>query len=114
MEAGRELDRLVAERVMGFEVSSEGGYVRLHRNNTWQRISSYSTDIAAAMQVVEKLSTRAYLQLHSPFIPDEKWWAFFEHLGTTDTHPIWRGIGTTAAEAICRAAVMYAVDPDNQ
>jgi len=63
MEAGRELDALVAEKVMGKKVrilsnslfcwEYDGEYENLY--GLAQPIPAYSTDISAAWQVVEKL-----------------------------------------------------------
>lgn len=72
MEAGRELDALVAERVMGIEVRDGS---RVTCIQVWQRgvgwkdgpagsclvlPDPYSTDITAAWQVVEKMRERGY------------------------------------------------------
>ncbi|MDP9315132.1 MAG: hypothetical protein M3R24_30430, partial [Chloroflexota bacterium] len=60
-EAGRDLDALVAAKVMGFDadrIISGGGYrVGNHTPSviSWAHIPQYSTDIAAAWEVVEKL-----------------------------------------------------------
>lgn len=58
MPAGRELDALVAERVMGWKLfASEPGYGRPPHQITLvlTPIPHYSTDIAAAWIIVEKL-----------------------------------------------------------
>jgi hypothetical protein len=71
MEAGRELDTLVAEKVMGitpllvedelhvFTVNRRflqpGDYYYLDTDNSRIEVPHYSTDIAAAWQVVERL-----------------------------------------------------------
>lgn len=58
MEAGREMDALVAEKVMGHEVSSywfrgvDVGHESLG-NNLGRNLAKYSTDIAAAWDVVD-------------------------------------------------------------
>lgn len=63
MEAGRELDALVAEKVMGKKTRRlsgnlycweyDGDYKNLH--GLAQPIPAYSTDLSAAWEVVEKL-----------------------------------------------------------
>ncbi len=57
MEAGRDLDTLVAEKVMGLEVThseiSSPGY--LHVRGTGSELPYYSTSISAAWQVVAKM-----------------------------------------------------------
>ncbi len=59
MKPGRELDALIAEKVMGIPVTFEqGDYwppARPGANFSTQPIRPYSTDIAAAWEVVEKV-----------------------------------------------------------
>lgn len=54
----RELDALVAEKVMGWEligIAPSGGRV-VHSPRLWEKeLPHYSSDIAAAWQVVEKM-----------------------------------------------------------
>ena len=57
MDAGRELDALVAEKVMGCD-PVKGMYYCTdpnHPNKCGEGIAHYSTDISAAWEVVEKL-----------------------------------------------------------
>lgn len=59
MEAGRELDRLVAEEVMGYAMtavaSSDGESLGLDFDTEdWQVLPCYSTSIEAAWLVVER------------------------------------------------------------
>lgn len=108
MEAGRELDILVAEKVMDWRADTCGGYNTPTGYRLPEEAPAYSTDIADAMELVAKLSNRAWLCLKSPFEPGEPWFAFFEDHGWVDTRPLWRGEGATAAEAITRAAIAYA------
>lgn len=93
MNAGRELDALVAEKVMGYEVNREGytGY-----------LPSFSTDIAAAWDVVEKLD------LFSPgsglyLVGSGNEWRVFHSLGEGETE-LWCD-GVSALHAICLAAL---------
>lgn len=58
MKAGRDLDRLVAEKVMGLEVHKQAD-VWLINSGTGKAVPHYSTDIAAAWKVVEKLHAQA-------------------------------------------------------
>ena len=51
MEAGRELDALIAEKVMGFRKHHAHGYLR----NAPGEEPHYSTNIADAWEVVERL-----------------------------------------------------------
>ena len=59
MEAGRELDALVAEKVMGWKDVNTAwpSYGSPPESpDGWREIPAFSTDIAAAWEVVEKLS----------------------------------------------------------
>ena len=68
MNAGRELDALVAERVMGLVAYSVGLVTERPRvrtvddlQRTGTPLSPYSTDIAAAWQVVERLHALGFV-----------------------------------------------------
>jgi Phage ABA sandwich domain len=129
---GRELDALVAEKVMGnvaWDVVIAGcsrggrrcgtvaeakeyrkalqkfyqvGAIVLH-----DTVSEYSTDIAAAWEVVEKMSDRFHWRIQSPFEAGGLWFAGLTPLGATG----WNGrpdynIGDHSAPlAICLAAL---------
>lgn len=56
-EAGRELDALVAEKVMGLKVWQQGRS-RFYETNTsvYNAVPPYSTSTEAAWQVVEKIN----------------------------------------------------------
>lgn len=58
MNAGRELDALIAEKVMGWYLDSTKEYHRKHihslGHNALAPVPNFSTDIAAAWEVVEK------------------------------------------------------------
>lgn len=57
MDAGRELDALIAEKVMGWTWKEVEGEQYLYPPRPGDvNIPHYSTDIAAAWQVVEKLA----------------------------------------------------------
>lgn len=53
----RQLDALVAERVMGIDVIYEVDNYYFKIENGGVRVYQYSTDIAAAWQVVERLAS---------------------------------------------------------
>lgn len=121
-EAGRALDSLVAERVMGFWFE-DGEWWTRHANghsrayataylNIWGPNYSYdglpkfSTDIAAAWAVVEKLERAG--PRHS------YWWSLETKWRDDDSYvvrvfegsvEIARGQAPTMPEAICRAAL---------
>lgn len=101
LEAGRELDALVAEKVMGWTVALEDrGPCRVwrpHENSAErsQPIPPYSTSIEAAWEVVEKMRQREF-----GFSLNDAWIAWFlaapnEYQADADTAP----------HAICLAAL---------
>jgi len=129
MEAGREMDRLIADRIFNLDTYKKWIYVdrfdhfdcflddaRYDENGQWdyaflqngsfRRVPSYSTDIAAAWQVVEKIKDVFRKQK-----PD---WDF-AIVETGENHWLagWlqyesfelSGEGKTAPLAICRAAL---------
>lgn len=56
MNPGKELDALIAEEVMGYEVvECDDDIITIQSMSGWVRVPDYSTDLAAAWQVVEKL-----------------------------------------------------------
>lgn len=67
MKPGRELDALVAEKMMGLEIANYTGEthegIRVIRVNNPSKVvlapKPYSTDIAAAWEVVEKMASVA-------------------------------------------------------
>lgn len=120
LEAGPELDALVAEKVMGWkwERNATGTVSHLMPPHYVPKLGDelfphpkFSTDIAAAWEVVEKLSQHFHLKLNSPFVTGQPWFAGFTESGVTG----WNGVpdftakGDTAPLAICRAA-LKAVD----
>lgn len=128
MAPGRELDALVAEKVMGWQWANEGvrGQYRLHPPDSTSPTGAYpvdvgpgeewspSTDIAAAWEVVEKLrAMNSTLELYSPgaLVNDEmgihavEWQATFK-----SWEEPWGPHGPsveaqTAPHAICLAAL---------
>lgn len=96
MEAGRELDALVAEKVMGLPI--EGTKLSQY---SWTH-PPYSTDIAAAWEVAEaaKLFTKKMLVLAH----DGRNWIVCEEVTPSGPHHIY-GSGDTAPLAICKAAL---------
>lgn len=116
MEPGRELDALIAEKVIGLEVvknksgSKRGGYYYSIGDAYWcdiqgemyisNSLSRYSTDIAAAWEVVEKLTFVFTLTTNPPYAPttpETEWMASFN--ADESVH------GCSAPHAICLAAL---------
>lgn len=113
-EAGPELDALVAEHVMGWRPHVFGNCVnqmqppdRPEQNGIPQvrTVPPYSTDIAAAWEVVDVL-VRDDVFTSISFCgssPEERWVCFLRLRGRTETF-----YAPTAQIAICRAAVRCA------
>jgi len=124
MEAGRELDALVAEKVMGIEVDlvvapfiyyspyrdrydewAAGNEPYIDKDGDIHLIPRYSTDIAAAWLVVEKMRETRWIEVHSTI--DGEWAAFYTPIGTTDMNQAIHEYAkaSTAPLAICLAAL---------
>lgn len=108
MKAGRELDALVAKKVMGFcrYRLQQGSFDRddlwgeCENANHWFGLPCYSKDIAAAWQVVEKvLNNRLFDFDLSTSDGSESWRAFFR------MHAPVVAFADTAPLAICLAAL---------
>lgn len=115
LKAGRELDQLVAERVMGWsridsiswsEPAPSGlGYQRLETD-----LPCYSTDIAAAWEVVPELRRRRiHFEITCAGISDVYTvklfhWAAFKDTFYEGPHKF-EAYSDTAPEAICLAAL---------
>lgn len=111
MDVGRELDAAVAERVMGYTLDYEFADLNFNgapcvkelrdQYDEWGLLPAYSTDIAAAWLVVEKLAAQG-LRLSLDAFGGDPWWAEFAdekwERGAQATAP-------TASEAICRVAL---------
>ena len=104
---GLELDRAVAKRVMGTEIRSavftrdygDGEYT------VWTPVPKYSTDIAAAWQVVKKMIANgwnAHVSFTDRVRQSPAWYAGFWKQGASEAW--WREC-ETASEAISRAAL---------
>lgn len=98
MPAGCTLDKLVAEKVMGWR--EEDGYYYDVKGGIRSLLYDFnpSVDIASAWEVVEKLDLfRKYYLTHDSI--DE--WSIYLH----DYDMEWFAGGPTAPVAICRAAL---------
>lgn len=104
MDAGRKLDALVAEKVMGLKVI----YTTLDVNPpfTSHNAKNYSTDISAAWEIVENLRKE---------FPEVEITHYKNNVGVTflggpinderGEHWIFTGKGKSVPEAICLAAL---------
>lgn len=100
MEAGRELDALVAERVMGLEAVNDGWVAESFPNGGMvYPLPEYSTDIAAAWRIVEILRPRYYMFRIFVYSCIEA--QFQDH----PNNAIAVGRSDTPAHAICLAAL---------
>ena len=93
LKAGRELDALVAEKVMG-DLPPRG-----------YSIPDYSIFISAAWAVVEKLYLTSEFFLETSYYgmdKNKRWWAQFSTHGIDDE---FHAEAPTAPLAICRAAL---------
>ena len=120
MEAGRELDALIHEQVFGkcahdwikvtnkpldkkgnsiYKCSKCGDRRPAREAMGWR---NYSTDIAAAWQVVEKMSKLYHVEIEN----------FDNGYGVTldDYSQTWEAHADTAPLAICRAALLAVMD----
>ena len=107
MPAGRELDCRVAEKVMGYAVQGDqivppnDAYVLLGIMGAMKfDIPHYSTDIADAWLVVEKMKASAFEVTIDD--TDGDWWALFADL---EYKHISSAYADTAPLAVCRAAL---------
>ena len=102
---GRELDIQVAEHVMGLGVLAAIEREESHPKGGWVPIRNYSTNIASAWRVVEKLG-QYRLELFGPYDEDPTWVAKFRQFGYRSFQDMaWDGCANTAPHAICLAAL---------
>lgn len=117
MKAGRELDALIAEKVMGLQTCSDPigrcAAAKLTPCQCWGvpdrngivsggERASYSTDIAAAWEVMEKLREQWAVELHGR---DQAWAVLIEDGDEVSAHFIATEEADTAPLAICLAAL---------
>lgn len=121
MPAGREMDALVAEYVMGSpcppmpvdgpDWGSQASQVEIWHEN----LPHYSTDIAAAWQVVKKFNNKLTIQgpnsidLNEGFSYPDYWEIGFHEKSWSNK---FRGVAETAPLAICRAALKAVLTDD--
>lgn len=106
---GRSLDRLVAA-LAGWEYKrSIGRWVEPGGAMAHVNPPEFSTDIAAAWQVVEKLNADGWGHRHSVYSPaaERPGWAWEFAIGAKS----FEGTAETAPLAICRAALLTVANP---
>ncbi|RLG44476.1 MAG: hypothetical protein DRN81_04505 [Thermoproteota archaeon] len=119
LEPGPELDRLMAEEVMGweegedFDCSKEGPLIYYpSRNRVLGRKWSPSTDIAAAWEVIRKMLDSGWgCEIYSPNNPyalenADKWFVVFAKSGPIVMQLNFSAKAPSAPLAICRAALL--------
>jgi hypothetical protein len=109
MNTGRELDALVAEKVMGWRDVSDG-YGTPPEATLWEAIHiipHYSTDIAAAWQVVERMRDQGWTSHYTDLSLDSREpWHSWHFTGTTPPNgPTLSAQASTVPHAICLAAL---------
>ena len=106
MEASRRLDCLVARRVMGWTDIYENGYTADYRGwepaRGYEDVPHYSSDIAAAWQVIEKLKDSGW-DIH---LRINRHGRGVELYGDNYKRPEVDVIAETSPLAICRAALI--------
>ena len=129
MKPGRELDALIAEKIMGWEFhNAYAGERYLFPPHLIEFVQSsismksglmefvppappyYSTDIKDAWKVIEEMESRKFiLRLQSPAYMSYRWTALFQNKCISDDDFIDRANSfhfNTAPLAICNAALM--------
>lgn len=118
MNAGRELDALIAEKVMGWTWneftawSPSGSRNAIQFKNDLSWLPYYSTDIAAAWEVVEKIKQRSsivVIHITNVSDADETEVEIYDKeenmkIGRSKDHTIFAS-GTSTPHAICLAAL---------
>jgi hypothetical protein len=121
MEAGREMDALIAEKVMGakwlpippgyealYHPRGDGRawaarYIETHEGGTEDACPHFSTDIAAAWLVVENMVARCWkLDVQNRFAPT---WGCHVHFAAPNYSKVFE-TADSAPLAICRAALV--------
>lgn len=62
MEAGRELDGLIAEKVFGLRIDERktGSWAVWDENGKWEWMKPYSTDISAAWEIIKNFKQKLF------------------------------------------------------
>lgn len=119
MPAGREMDALIAERVMGWEIHPHKTHYIHNDGKTGYFVPcgefQPSEDIAAAWQVVERMRYKNFYSQHTDLTlasENEEWWSwtFIDHNPLAGYSE--KATAETAPLAICRAALLAVMDCD--
>jgi hypothetical protein len=111
MEPGRELDALVAEKVMGWTVKFMDGIwgwmYRESERNRWYNVPRFTTDISAAWEVVEKMQSWGGCDIGCFGRTGDGTWYVVETHTVNGCH---KATCHTAPEAICNAALLASIE----
>lgn len=122
MDAGRELDALVAEKVMGLPVrwredpyreigmpvKGREPWLKGRANGVeydWAPVPRYSADMSAAWKIVDAMNARGHALNRLAQIPYWACWFGGPYKDSDTDPPIVFGSGSTAPVAICAAAL---------
>lgn len=111
MQPGRELDALVAEKVMGLAITTTWKG-KLATESEWKEIETvpgpykhYSIDISAAWEVVEKMEKEGFDFCIHKYNGNSYYKAQFDKNGDLDTIIYREPTGESAPHAICLASL---------
>jgi len=105
----RKIDRLVAEKIMGWKYYPEGHHISneltwIGADGGWYiKCPNYSTDIAAAWEVVEKLQKEYIVSILGPDDQGTHWCV--DIMSKNQKLNFANEVGNTAPMAICLAAL---------
>jgi hypothetical protein len=114
MPAGRELDELVAKRVMEWRRSGTPGRWSHDANRQWsveeRQLPHYSTKLTAAWKVVQLLSSQGWLYTINGGNRGESAIVVFRKVDGYDVSSTVAGSGRTVELAICRVALLASLE----
>lgn len=113
MQAGREMDALVAEKVMGWKKSRllhniVNNYRLENPKGNLEIPPPYSTDIAAFKIVIDKMIERGFHWIiKTPFTPDDYYFSGLTPIGVTGWNgkPDFSASGDSIMDTGCRTAL---------
>ncbi len=113
MRAGKEMDALVAEKVLNYSLTGDK-YIILDigigERGGVKAVPNYSTDIAEAWEVVEKI-TEKHWKFKLRRLPGKDYMAYFQNLLSFPTESE-SAPSKSAPLAICRAALKAVLGRD--
>lgn len=104
LEAGRELDALVAERVFGAVVDGERSSIDPDSADCWRETPHFSTDISAAWEVVEMVYAKWNGRVRATILRDDGG-CYCKFVALTGHGIVGSAHADTAPLAICLAAL---------